>query len=282
MRIIETVGELREFIGSLKKQGKSIGFVPTMGALHEGHLTLMREAKIHNDVVIASIFVNPTQFGPNEDLARYPRDLAGDSEKAASAGVDAIFHPQPAEMYPKGYATYVNVLGITDRLCGLSRPGHFQGVATVVTKLLNLVQPDRAYFGQKDDKQVLVIQRLAEDLHIPAEICMVHIVREADGLAMSSRNMYLSASERQAALVLYQSLVLAQRLVKEGEKDTEAICRAVKDCIQKEPLANLDYVEIYGYPHLEELKQLKDKALLALAVRIGATRLIDNVILEAN
>lgn len=280
MRILETIVQVKEFVQAAKQQGKTIGLVPTMGALHEGHLTLMREAKQQHQVVIASIFVNPTQFGPNEDLARYPRDLAGDSEKAASAGVDAIFHPQPSEMYPKGYVTYVEVEGITERLCGQSRPGHFRGVATVVTKLFNIVQPDAAYFGQKDAQQVLVIQRMVEDLHLPVKVIVVPIVREADGLAMSSRNRYLQPKERQGALVLSRSLQLAQELVVAGERNRDSLCRKVRQYIEQEPLAEIDYVEVYSYPDLQAPEQLAAKNIVALAVRIGTTRLIDNVILE--
>ncbi|TWH46030.1 pantoate--beta-alanine ligase [Sporomusa sp. KB1] len=281
MRVIETIQEMRAFVSAARRQGKSIALVPTMGALHEGHLTLMRRAKAQCDIVITSIFVNPTQFGPQEDLACYPRDLTGDSEKANGVGVDAIFHPTAAEMYPNRYASYVHVEKITAKLCGLSRPGHFRGVTTVVSKLFNIVQPDKAFFGQKDAQQVLVIDQMVRDLNMNVQLEMVPIVREDDGLAMSSRNRYLSTEERSAAMVLSQSLSLAQQLVHDGERDIAKIRTAVVSVITEQPLASLDYVEIYNYPELESVSTLSTKALLALAVRFGTTRLIDNTILEA-
>lgn len=282
MEIFETVAGMRQFIKECRNQKKRIALVPTMGALHEGHLTLMRQAKQSADIVIASIFVNPAQFGPNEDYNQYPRDLASDSEKAAGARVDAIFHPQPEEMYPAGYATYINVEGITDKLCGASRPGHFRGVATVVSKLFNIVQPDEAFFGQKDAQQVLVIRRMAEDLNIPVRIRMVPIVREPDGLALSSRNRYLSADERQAALVLSRAIRQAETLVKDGCRDMEKVSDAVEKSIASEPLAVIEYVSVLHYPSLSTVVTvLEDKVLLAIAVKIGTTRLIDNTILEA-
>lgn len=281
MKMFETIADMRRFIKKCKNQGKRIALVPTMGALHEGHLTLMRQAKQSADIVIASVFVNPTQFGPNEDFNQYPRDLASDREKAASAQVDVIFHPQPKEMYPAGYTTYVNVEGITDKLCGASRPGHFRGVATVVIKLFNIVQPDEAFFGQKDAQQVLVIRRMVEDLNIPVCIRMVPIVREADGLALSSRNRYLSTDERQAALVLSKAIRQAETLVNNGCRDMEKVGDVVGKIIADEPLAVIDYVSILHYPSLSTVvKVLEDKVLLAIAVKIGTTRLIDNTILE--
>lgn len=280
MKIIETVKEMRDFVKQANKQGKTIALVPTMGSLHEGHLTLMRKAKEACDIVVASIFVNPTQFGPNEDFDKYPRDLTGDSQAAASAGVEVIFHPTAREMYPAGYASFVEIEGITEKLCGLSRPGHFRGVATVVNKLFNIIQPDKAFFGQKDAQQVLVLQRMAADFNINVSIEVVPIVREADGLAMSSRNAFLSVEERQAALVLSRSLKLAEKLVAQGERNIETIRSKVMEEIGTEKLAECDYAEIFNYPALEEISALRDKALLALAVRIGSTRLIDNTILE--
>ena len=282
MQIIESIQDMKEFVQQAKLQGKSIALVPTMGSLHEGHLTLMRKAQQNFDIVVASIFINPTQFGPNEDFASYPRDITGDSEKAASAGVQVIFHPQASDMYPKHYSTFIEVEGITDKLCGLSRPGHFRGVATVVTKLFNIVQPDRAFFGQKDAQQVMVLQRMVADLNMNVTLEVVPIVREADGLAMSSRNAFLSPKERQAALVLSRSLQLATTLVAQGEKNIEKIRLQVIAMIQTEELAEVEYVEILSYASLETMTTLKDKALLALAVRIGTTRLIDNTILEEN
>lgn len=280
MQIIETIEEMKRFAKERKAKGLSIGLVPTMGALHEGHLTLMRQAKRQCDVVVASIFVNPAQFGPNEDYDTYPRNMERDSDRAGSAGINAIFHPRVSEMYPAGYSSFVDVGGIANHLCGLSRPGHFRGVATVVTKLFHIVQPDTAFFGQKDAQQVLVIQRMVEDLNMNVAIEMVPIVREADGLAMSSRNAFLSPEERKAALILSSSLQLAERLVDSGERKIENIRRQVIAAIQEEERAEIDYVEIYRYPSLERLEMLAGKALLALAVRIGSTRLIDNIILE--
>ncbi len=281
MEIITTVEAMHQIIKQVKKQGKSIGLVPTMGALHDGHLELLRRAKSMCDVTVTSIFVNPTQFGPTEDFNHYPRDFANDCAKAKSTGIDIIFHPAAAEMYPEGYATFVNVDGnITDKLCGLSRPGHFRGVATIVSKLFNIIQPDKAFFGQKDAQQVVVIKRMVEDLNMSTTIEIVPIVRAADGLALSSRNTYLSSEERNAALVLSRSLKLAEQAVKAGQRDLTQIRRLVVNEIGKEKLAGIDYVEIYHFPGLEPIEQLTNKALLALAVKIGKTRLIDNTILE--
>ena len=280
MKIIENIAEMTEFVRQAKSQGQSIGLVPTMGSLHEGHLTLMRRAGQACDIVVASIFVNPTQFGPNEDFEKYPRDLVADSKAAASAGVDVIFHPRAEEMYPKGYASFIEVEGITGKLCGLSRPGHFRGVATVVNKLLHIIQPDRAFFGQKDAQQVMVLERMMADFNMNVTLEVVPIVREADGLAMSSRNAFLSAAERAAALSLSRSLKVAEDLVANGEHDVIRIKSRVLAEIQAEILTEVEYVEIYSYPLLEELSQIQGKVLLALAVRLGKTRLIDNVILE--
>lgn len=282
MELLETVAAMRHFVTECREQGKIIALVPTMGALHEGHLTLMRQAKQAADVVVASVFVNPTQFGPSEDFDQYPRDLASDSEKVATAGVDAIFHPTPQEMYPSGYATYVQVEGITNKLCGASRPGHFRGVATVVSKLFHIVQPDEAFFGQKDAQQVLVLRRMVEDLNIPVRINMVPIVRESDGLALSSRNRYLSVKERQAALCLSKALRQAKKLVAAGCRSSAEIKKTAENLIEAEPLATIDYVSLLHYPSLADVsEELPEKTLLAFAVKIGATRLIDNTILEA-
>lgn len=278
MKIIETISEMREFIAAARKAGKTIGLVPTMGALHEGHLTLMEEAKEKCEIVVASIFVNPTQFGPNEDLESYPRDLAKDAAKAQSIGVDAIFHPQPKEMYPEGYLTYVNVEGITEKLCGTSRPGHFRGVATVVTKLFNIVQPDIAFFGQKDAQQVAVLKCMVRDLNMPIKIEVVPIVREADGLALSSRNTYLTKTERSAALVLSRSLNKVCEAFNKGERKTSVLKNIAAAELKAEPLANIEYVELLSYPDLAEIEEITETALLALAVKFGTTRLIDNVI----
>ena len=281
MVILRTQDEIKSYSLEMKKAGKVIGLVPTMGALHEGHLTLMREAKAKTDVVIASVFVNPVQFGPNEDFNAYPRDFEGDCQKMEKAGVDAVFHPTPEEMYPDGFCTYVNVEGeFTKKLCGGQRPGHFRGVATVVTKLINLARADKAFFGQKDAQQVCVIRRFVEDLDIPVEINMVPIVREESGLARSSRNMYLSAKEKEAALVLSRSLNKAKEAFDGGLTKASAVKQIIVDEINKEPLAAIDYVEVYSFPELEEIEYINREAIMAIAVKIGKTRLIDNVILE--
>ena len=282
MKILRTVKEIQEYTREIKKAGKTIGLVPTMGALHEGHLTLMRAARQAADVVIASVFVNPVQFGPNEDYDAYPRQFEADCAKLETVPVDAVFHPEPSEMYPAGYSTYVNVEGdITHKLCGAKRPGHFRGVATAVTKLMNLARADKAFFGQKDAQQVVVIKRFTADLNLPVEVVMVPICREESGLARSSRNVYLSAEERTAALVLSRSLRQAKAAFAEGEKDTAKLKELVRSVLGQEPLADVDYVELYSFPGLEPIEAVEQPALLAIAVRIGKTRLIDNVILEA-
>ena len=280
MKVLRTVQEIQAFSKAAKDAGKSIGLVPTMGALHEGHLTLMRRARQENDVVIASVFVNPTQFGPNEDFDAYPRRFEEDCDKMETVPVDAVFHPEPKEMYPEGYCTYVNVEGdITKKLCGAQRPGHFRGVATVVTKLMNLSRADRAYFGQKDAQQVVVVKRFVSDLNIPTEIVMVPIVREESGLARSSRNQYLSAEEKEAALVLSRSLKKGKAAFDGGETEVETLKKIVREEIGTEPTAVIDYVDIYSFPALLPIEKVAEPALLAIAVKIGKTRLIDNVIL---
>lgn len=281
MKIITTCEALKDEIKALKAKGQTIGLVPTMGYLHEGHLTLMRQAKAQNDVVVASIFVNPIQFGPGEDYEVYPRDLERDAKLAETAAVDYIFAPTVEAMYPQGYdhmLTFVEVQKITTGLCGATRPGHFRGVATVVTKLLNLVQPDRAYFGQKDAQQVAVLRQMVQDLNMNVTLVPVPIVREADGLALSSRNIYLSAAERQAALVLSQSLKLAEKALFAGERKAEVIRQQMKEVIEAEPLAQIDYLTICDALSLEEVEQVKGQILIAMAVRIGKTRLIDNLL----
>ncbi len=281
MKILRTQDEIKKYSLEMKQAGKTIGLVPTMGALHEGHLTLMRTARKEADVVIASVFVNPVQFGPNEDFDAYPRQFDEDSAKLEEVGVDAVFHPEPAEMYPEGFCTYVNVEGdFTKKLCGGQRPGHFRGVATVVTKLINLAKADKAYFGQKDAQQVCVIRRFVEDLALPVEIKMVPIVREESGLARSSRNVYLSPEEKKAALVLSRSLNMAQAAYTAGTTKVYDLKKIITDEINKEPLAAIDYVEIYSFPALEEIEAVERETIMAIAVKIGKTRLIDNVILE--
>ncbi|HLN61091.1 MAG TPA: pantoate--beta-alanine ligase [Symbiobacteriaceae bacterium] len=282
MLLLDTVAGVREAVKAARRTGKRIGFVPTMGYLHDGHLALMRQARAECDFVVVSIFVNPTQFGPGEDFDRYPRDLERDQALCQSVPVDAIFHPSVAEMYPPGSLTRVQVSGITETLCGASRPGHFEGVATVVTKLFNIVAPDVAYFGQKDAQQVAVIRRMVRDLNMDLEIRPVPTVREPDGLAMSSRNAYLSPEDRQAALVLSRSLQLAQARVAAGGRDLAAIRSEMAALIAAEPRATIDYVSIVDYDTLQPVDRLLEgKALAALAVRFGKTRLIDNCVLEA-
>jgi pantoate--beta-alanine ligase len=251
-----------------------------MGYLHEGHLALVKQAKIENSAVVVSIYVNPTQFGPREDLGAYPRDLDRDIELLRKEGTDVVFVPPDDEMYPSEFSSWVDVEKVTERLEGASRPGHFRGVATVVAKLFNIVQPTRAYFGQKDAQQVVVIKRMAADLNMNLEVVVVPTVRESDGLAMSSRNIYLSPKERQAATILFKALTLAQRLWRSGDRDTEKIRRQMTALIQREPLAQIDYVSIADAETLEELNSLDRPAVASLAVRIGKTRLIDNMPLE--
>jgi len=281
MKIIGSVKELREAVKAEKRAGKSVGFVPTMGFLHDGHLSLVRAAKGDNELVVASIFVNPTQFGENEDLDAYPSDLEGDQAKLESEGVDILFYPTVEEMYPEGYSTYVNVEGdMTGILCGTSRPGHFKGVATVVTKLFNMVAPDKAYFGPKDAQQVAVIERMVRDLNMDLEIVPCPIHREADGLAMSSRNTYLSESERKDALVLSASLFEAKDKILAGEKKSANIIAGIVDKISSVDYAIIDYVEIVDALTLNRIETIEGDILIALAVKVGKPRLIDNLRLE--
>jgi pantoate--beta-alanine ligase len=277
MEVVKTIAEFRSLRASLPEP---LGFVPTMGYLHEGHLSLVRQAKAENKSLVVSIFVNPTQFAPNEDLDRYPRDLEGDLSLLEKEGVDIVFAPSAEEMYPPVFSSRVEVDKLTRRLEGASRPGHFAGVTTVVAKLFNIVQPTRAYFGQKDAQQAIVIKKMVADLNINLEVIVLPTVREPDGLAMSSRNSYLNAEERQAALVLHRALMLVQGLWSQGEKDAEKLRNEMAKLIGKEPLANIDYISIADIKTLEELKELKTPALVSMAVKIGKTRLIDNVVLE--
>ena len=280
MIIAETIAQVRAQVKEWKKQGRTVGLVPTMGYLHEGHASLVDKAVSMCDRVVASDFVNPTQFGPNEDYDAYPRRFDEDCQKLESVGVDAVFHPEPSEMYPEGYCTYVNVDGdITHKLCGAQRPIHFRGVATVVTKLMNITRADEAFFGQKDAQQVVVVRRFVSDLNIPVHINMVPIVREESGLARSSRNAYLSPEEKQAALVLSRSLRKAKAAYEGGEKDVETLKSIVTKEIQAEPMASIDYVDLFSFPALKPIQTVDQESLLAIAVRIGKTRLIDNVIL---
>ena len=261
---------------ALRAAGKTISFVPTMGYLHAGHLSLLREGRVRGDVLVLSIFVNPTQFGPNEDLDSYPRDMENDLALARSAGVDLVWAPLPKQVYPEGYATYVDVERLTDLLCGASRPGHFRGVTTVVCKLFNVVQPQVALFGQKDFQQLAVIRRMVADLNMPVEIAGMPIVREADGLAMSSRNVYLSTEQRRQALVLSQSITTAQRLARSGECDSSAILAVLRQKIEAESEAKIDYLQICHQFTLENQERVDVDSVLLLAVFIGKTRLIDN------
>jgi pantoate--beta-alanine ligase len=277
MQLAKTVAELRE----LRRQSSgSVGFVPTMGYLHEGHLALVRQARNENSTVVVSIFVNPAQFGPSEDLVSYPRDLDRDLELLGEEKTDVVFMPSDEEMYPPLFSSWVDVEKVTERLEEASRPGFFRGVATVVAKLFNIVQPTKAYFGQKDAQQAIVIQRMVADLNMDLEIIVVPTVRENDGLAMSSRNVYLNSEERQAATVLFEALTLAKELWQGGEKDADKIRHQMTSLIQNEPLAQIDYVSIADAVTLEELKVVDGPALASLAIRIGKTRLIDNTILE--
>lgn len=278
--IIETVKELREYLAGQRAAGKTVGLVPTMGFLHEGHLSLIREAKAENDVVVVSDFVNPTQFGPNEDFESYPRNIEQDTELALSAGADVIFYPSVSEMYPPESSTYVEVEGnITRVLCGASRPTHFRGVTTVVNKLFNIVEPDKAYFGQKDAQQVAVLTKMVKDLHMDIELIICPIVREPDGLAMSSRNTYLSAEERKQAVILNQALKKAKNAFANGEKDVVKLTGIITDKINEMPLAVIDYVSILDFPSLKPIITIEKDALAAVAVKFGKTRLIDNEIL---
>jgi len=275
MKFVETIADLRRL---RLKLPEPVGFVPTMGYLHEGHLVLVRRARAGNSSVIVSIFVNPTQFGPQEDFAKYPRDPKRDLAMLEKEKVDLVFMPSVVEMYPLQFSSWVEVGKISERLEGASRPGHFRGVATVVAKLFNIVQPDRAYFGQKDAQQLVVIKKMVADLNMDLEIVGVPTVREPDGLAMSSRNIYLNPEERKAALVLYQALTLAQKLWSQGEKDAQTIRQKMTGLIQKQPLAHIDYISIADAETLDELDIVKPPAIVSLAVKIGRTRLIDNVV----
>ena len=278
MRIETTVNAVKEQVKAWKAEGLSIGFVPTMGYLHEGHGSLIKAARAGNDKVVVSIFVNPMQFGPKEDLASYPRDLEKDSALCESLGADLIFHPEPSEMYHDNFSSYVDMTGLTEELCGLSRAGHFRGVCTVVNKLFNIVQPDRAYFGQKDAQQLAIIKHMVEDLNMNLEIIGCPIIREEDGLAKSSRNTYLSADERNAALVLSRSINLGRKMVEDGETNTAVIIKAMTELINEEPMARIDYVKAVDGLTISQIDKVQKPMLVAIAVYIGTTRLIDNFI----
>lgn len=279
INVVHTINEVREQVKEWRKQGFSIGFVPTMGYLHEGHQSLIKKAVEENDKVVVSVFVNPMQFAPTEDLDSYPRDLEADAKLCDETGAHLIFNPEPEEMYSQGFCSFVDMNGPTDELCGKSRPIHFRGVCTVVNKLFNIVMPDRAYFGQKDAQQLAVIKRMVADLNIPIEIIGCPIIREEDGLAKSSRNTYLNEEERRAALILSKTIFMGQELVKNGMKDAKKLIALMKENIEKEPLAKIDYVEVVDFNDISIKDEISDNTLVAMAVYIGKTRLIDNFII---
>ena len=277
MKVITSVAGMKSLARHWKKEGKSIGFVPTMGYLHEGHLSLVRESKKRTDVTVVSIFVNPAQFGPQEDFKKYPRDLEKDSAYLEKGGVDCLFYPDAAEIYPPAYRTYVEVRGLQDRLCGKSRPGHFRGVVTVILKLFDIVGPDRAFFGAKDAQQVLIIEKMAADLDLDVEVVTCPLVREPDGLALSSRNAYLSSEEKKAALVLSRSLRWAELAISAGERNATKVIAGIRSLIEAEPLARVDYVEAVDPLDLDSVVEIRGGVLIALAAFVGSTRLIDNL-----
>jgi pantoate--beta-alanine ligase len=276
MKIIKTVSEMKSFRKTLPEP---VGLVPTMGYLHAGHISLVRQAKKDNASVVVSVFVNPTQFGPGEDFEKYPRDLEGDAELLKEEGVDAVFAPEAIEMYPADFSSRVEVTGITQKLEGNCRPGHFRGVTTVVNKLFNIVRPDKAYFGQKDAQQAVVINKMVKDLDMNLDVVTCPTIREEDGLAMSSRNVYLSYEDRQAATVLYRSLMLTKDLYEQGERNAETIRKEIVRLIKTEELARIDYVSVADPVTLDELGEITGKALVSMAVKFDKTRLIDNVVL---
>lgn len=280
MHTVSSVKKMQVLVQKIRAQDKRIALVPTMGFLHPGHLSLMREGRRRGDVLVASIFVNPTQFGAGEDFKAYPRDMERDQKMAHEAGVDVIFAPPAAEMYPSGYQTYVTVERVTQELCGISRPDHFKGVTTVVCKLFNIVTPHVAIFGEKDFQQLVAIRQMVADLNLPIEIVGMPIYREEDGLAMSSRNKYLTPPERTAALCIIKSLKRAKALFDSGEREGKKISREVKNSIEAEPLSRIDYIKICNANDLKDIDQITQRAVLAVAVNIGKARLIDNIILD--
>lgn len=279
MKILNTIKETKEILRAEKMAGKTIGIVPTMGYLHEGHLSLIQRARAENDIVVVSVFVNPTQFGPNEDLDKYPRDLQQDCQKAESVGADILFSPSVGQMYPEGYHTYVSVEKLGDNLCGSSRPGHFRGVATVVTKLFNISGADNAYFGQKDAQQFFLLKRMALDLNMDIKLHICPIIREKDGLALSSRNIYLTEEQRKQAIVLSLALKNAKSLIDAGERNAAAVIAEMVKTVKSSELADIEYIKAVDTETLSDT-QVVGKSLIALAVRFGSTRLIDNMIIE--
>ena len=280
MKIAYTVEDVKSQVRQWKKEGLTVGLVPTMGYLHEGHESLIKRAVAENDRVVVSVFLNPTQFAPNEDLASYPRDFEADTKLCEGAGAALVFHPEPSEMYAEDACTFVDMTAVTKELCGKSRPIHFRGVCTVVNKLMNISMADRAYFGQKDAQQLAVIRRMVRDLNMNVEVVGCPIIREADGLAKSSRNTYLSEEERKAGLVLSQAVMLGQKLVAEGERSAAAVTGAMSELISAEPLAKIDYVSMVSWDSIEPVETIEGPVLVAMAVYIGKTRLIDNFIYE--
>ncbi len=280
MVILKKIDEVRAQVKEWKKQGLTVGLVPTMGYLHEGHKSLIERAAKENDRVVVSDFVNPTQFGPNEDLESYPRDLEADAKLCESTGADIIFNPEPEEMYADGFVSFINMTGLPNALCGLTRPIHFKGVCTVVGKLFNIVTPDRAYFGQKDAQQLAIIMRMVKDLNFDIEIVGCPIIREADGLAKSSRNIYLTPEERKAAVVLSKAVKLGQDMIADGERDAAKIVGEMKKLISAEPLATIDYVEMVNMDTMQSIEKAEGHVLCAMAVKFGKARLIDNFIAE--
>lgn len=278
MKIVHTIAEVREIVSAWRKEGLTVGLVPTMGYLHEGHQSLIKKSVEQNDRTVVSVFVNPIQFGPNEDLATYPRDINRDMEKVSEVGGDLIFNPEPSEMYPGHFTSFIDTTETTELLCGAVRPTHFRGVCTVVGKLFNIVCPDSAYFGQKDAQQLATIKRFARDLNFPVKIVACPIIREEDGLAKSSRNTYLSPEERKAALILSQSLKLGKKAIEEGEKSAKKVIDIITANIQTEPLARIDYVEVVDFENIQRVDTIEGETLVAIAVYIGKTRLIDNFI----
>lgn len=279
MLVVKTVKEVREIVSDWRKQGYSIGFVPTMGYLHEGHQSLISKSASQNDKTVVSVFVNPIQFGPNEDLATYPRDLERDMQKVEEAGGDIIFNPEPSEMYPEHFTSFIDTTETTELLCGARRPVHFRGVCTVVGKLFNIVAPDRAYFGQKDAQQLATIKRFARDLNFNVEIIPCPIIREDDGLAKSSRNTYLSPEERKAAVILSKSLEKGKQAIENGERDAKKVISIITESLETEPLAKVDYVEVVDFENIQRIDTVNGETLVAIAVFIGKTRLIDNFII---
>ncbi len=282
MKKITSIKEMKATVKELRSLGKTIGFVPTMGYLHEGHLSLVRKSTQSADVTVVSIFVNPAQFGPREDFKEYPRDLNRDLQLLEREGVDYLFYPDSEEMYPLGYKTYVRVHDLEEKLCGRSRPGFFRGVCTIVLKLFNIIDPHLAFFGRKDAQQAIILRKMIDDLHLDVKIEVLPIVRDEDGLALSSRNEYLNLKEREAALVLSRSLREAEKTVKAGERRAAVIIEKVEEMIRQEPLAKIDYVEIVDLDELKPVETIKDESMLALAVWVGKTRLIDNLMIEIN